>query len=128
MQSNQIICRPQDSRCRYWAKVVRASDALPMPADIDGANSVPGAYIRGDVEIFEGDYVLEGEENHHAKRRGWTYWLRTVDATGAIASVPFDTKAAIRASDADRALLLGSGDVAAMVRTIHWLRTRRVAA
>lgn len=125
--SATYVCNPKDSRCRYWAKVIRATDALPLPACIAGASAVPGPYIRkgDDVELFEGDWILEGEENHHRKQRGWTYTLRSLairKGDGELAACTFDfgveSRAAIRAAGA-KDLLGGSGDVAAMIREIH---------
>lgn len=43
----------------------------------------PSGYARrGDEELLPGDFVLEGEANHHRKQRGWTYWLRGLDPSG----------------------------------------------
>lgn len=138
MKSCNLTCNPRDSRCRYWAKVIRADDALPMPAAVDGANDIPGQYLRkgDDVELFDGDFLLEGEANHHVKQRGWTYDMRIVSDTpserfpGQNKYTAIDYKAA---KDAARAagrkdLLLGSGDCAAMIRAIHVARMATVKA
>lgn len=125
--SATYVCAPSDHRCRYWAKVVRAGTELPLPEHVDGASDVPGPYVRrgDDVELFEGDWLLEGEEVSHRKQRGWTYHLRALgrhadtDELGVYSwTFGVDSKPAIRAAGA-KDLLGGSGDVAAMVREIH---------
>lgn len=143
MESNQIESAEfkatgSDHRCKYWCKVIRDGQMLPLPHVINGANDVPGPYLRrgDDIEIFEGDYILEGEEVHHTKNRGWTYTLSrlvkakpaSVDADGKeieakparIGWLEFGkpVKDAVRAAGM-KSLLGGSGDVAAMIRAIH---------
>ena len=129
--SASYVCSPQDSRCRYWAKVIRAEDSIPLPEHVNGADNVPGPYIRkGDeIELFEGDWLLEGEEVSHRRQRGWTYTLhalaiRAKDGELSVCTIAFgsDTKPVIRAAGA-KDLLKGSGDIAAMVREI-WARRR----
>lgn len=138
VESVEFVANPSDSRCKYWCKVIHNGQMLPLPHVIDGANDVPGPYLRqgDDVEIFYGDYVLTGEQTHHRKQRGWTYVLyrfvaakpASVDAEGKekpaeparYGWIEFGkpVKDACRAAG-HRELLGGSGDVAAMVRTIH---------
>lgn len=121
-----------DSRCRGWAIIVRANDDLPLPENIGGANSIRQPYIKQSgedlsAELFPGDYLLKGEENHHRKARGWSYWLYAYATSGKAVSLAFgsDIKAEIKAAiQADKitapaCVLKGSGDVAAMVRRIH---------
>lgn len=126
---------PGDSRCKYWAKQVPLS-ALPMPASIDGANSLPGGYLRnGNTELFDGEILIEGEANHHSKQRGWSYWLVRVNPTEGkdgeyirtkmSSEINARVKACIKEA-AKRGLLSkehlrGSGDIAAAVRFGHLL-------
>lgn len=123
--SASITIKPQDSRCRYWAKIIRSGTPLPLPSDVDGANDVPGQYLRkGEDELMEGDFLLEGEEMHHRKARGWTYHLTFVGQDGEAVRVSpsAERKAAMKAGGLDPELLKGSGDVAAMIRMAHALR------
>ena len=124
--SASYVCTPTDRRCKYWAKVVRADDALPLPAYVDGAGDIPGKYLRqGDeVELFPRDWLLEGEEVSHRRARGWTYTLRCLavrarDNEVGVCVIEFkgDTKDRIRAAGR-KDLLMGAGDIAAMVRHI----------
>lgn len=124
VQSVTYIPEPHDSRCRYWAKVLTCEDALPAPADVKGANDIPGEYLRQgeEIELFEGDCILEGEANHHSKPRGWTYSVGVV-VNGQLCWPPFKNpgvKDFLRAKG-DKGGLEGAGDVAAMVR---YLRAR----
>lgn len=117
--------RPRDSRCRYWAKVIRAGQPLPAPASVDGAGDVPGAYLRnGEEELFPGDVLIEGEANHHVKARGWSYWVHTCSPTGEQVTIrpSADVKSQLKAAGIDPRLLPGSGDVAACVRIAHGIR------
>lgn len=125
--SESYVCVPFDRRCRYWAKVLRDGMRLPLPGSVTGATSIPGDYIRqGDeIELFPGDWLVIGEANHPRQQRGWTYKLLAIGRSstdGEVKIVKFDfgrsVKDACRAAGR-RDLLLGSGDVAAMIRTIH---------
>jgi hypothetical protein len=146
MQSNQIqsvsiVLRANDRRCKYWAKCVRAGALLPLPEAVSGAGDVPGEYLRSgsDVELDVGDFLLEGEENHHIKKRGWTYNLSVNSpfAPGKHTYIAFDSsiktdiKDAVAAGNLDpdsaRLVLRGSGEVAAMVRAINYYRARNAA-
>jgi hypothetical protein len=127
IQSASFTAEPSDQRCRYWAKVVRADQAIPLPSAVAGANDIPGPYIRkgDDVEVFEGDFVLEGEEVHHRKQRGWAYTVRYLrvrkDGDLGVIATQFtfaEVKDACRAAGR-KDLLGGSGDCAAMIRAIH---------
>jgi hypothetical protein len=126
--SESVEVRPCDSRCRYWAKIVRANKTLPLPVDVDGANDIPGAYLaRGDEELMIGDVLFEGEANHHRRTdRGWTYIVQILDANGDLQFVRSGQfgkqKAALKAQGLHPELLAGSGDVAAMVRIAHAVR------
>jgi hypothetical protein len=106
---------------------VLASDTvLPLPADVRGANDIPAEYLRAgdEVELFEGDWLLEGEEVSHRRRRGWVYDLRRVEG-GELVSYSFRhsaVKAFLRKLGTIKPILGGVGDVAAMIRCIHATR------
>ena len=44
--SNSISVKiaPMDSRCRYWAKVIRAGAILPLPSGSSGRTGTSKAY------------------------------------------------------------------------------------
>lgn len=127
-QSLSIEIGPYDSRCKWWAKVIRAADtSLPMPRAIGRANSLPQGYSRsGDEELFSGDFIIEGEANHHRNLRGWTYRLRGLDANGQeirMKSGQFSgLKPLLKQACIEPSLLAGAGDIAAAVRIIHAVR------
>lgn len=129
--SISVTIKPLDKRCRYWAKVVRAEQRLPAPSLVDGANDVPGNYRRaGDEELFAGDVMIEGEEKHHSKARGWDYWITFMGADGEKVTIQPSSaiKAAMKAAGLAPHLLAGSGDVAACIRIAHGLRAGLVEA
>lgn len=115
----------RDRRCRYWAKVVRAGHALQQPSSVSAASDVPGVYLRaGDEELFFGDVLIEGEENHHRNARGWTYWVTFLGDDGEkhVVQPSSEVKAAMKAAGLPSVLLAGSGEVAACIRIAHGLR------
>lgn len=127
MESHSIVLAPFDSRCRYWARVVRADQDLPLPRAVASGLDIPGrALRRGDEELLPCDAVFEGEANHHIRKDfGWSYRLTVVDAEGELHR--FDgnfgaQKAQMKAQGMAPELLQGSGDIAAMVRIVHGLR------
>ncbi len=122
-----------DRRCRAWERVIREGVALPAPEDVSGAADLPGAYApdRGEEELFGLDAVLQGEENHHRRARGWTYWLHVRNpATGKIVTMKptAERKAVIKAAIRDGRIALpleilkGAGDIAALVRILTAIR------
>lgn len=123
-RSVSVTVKPQDSRCRYWAKVLRERDLLPVPSTVDGANSIPVPFLRkGDEELFFGDVLIEGEENHHKKARGWFYRVSFMHEGELVRVLPSSAvKAAMKAAGLAPQLLAGSGEVAACVRIAHGLR------
>jgi hypothetical protein len=124
--SATVEIAPCDSRCRYWAKIVRAGENLPLPSAVDGAHDIPGPYLRqGDDELFAGDFLVEGEEVHHRKARGWTYTCCFAKGTkdGCIRfTYSADIKKTMKAGGLPANLLAGAGDLAGLVRMIHALR------
>lgn len=125
IKSDSVSVRiaPRDSRCRYWAKVIRANQPLPAPSAVTGAADVPGPYAhKGEEELMPGDVLIEGEEVSHRKARGWAYWVTFVHGARAHTTTPGGTKAAMKAAGMPPELLTGSGDVAACVRVVHGLR------
>ena len=125
IQSASIKIRPQDDRCKYWCKIIRAGAAIPVPADVAGANNVPGAFARrGDDELFSGDVVIEGEEKHHRHARGWMYTIGAMGADGTVTYIEPNAavKSAIKAAGLiPAAMLAGSGELAACIRVTHAL-------
>jgi hypothetical protein len=127
MQSHSIQIKPLDSRCRYWAKIVRAGKGLRVPSLIMGANDIGGSYLQvGEEELLPGDSLFEGEANHHSRNdRGWSYWLAFVSESGELVRYVSGfsaQKAEMKAQGLSPELLTGSGDIAAMVRIVHGLR------
>lgn len=132
IKSASVRIVPADSRCRYWAKIVRADVTLPVPSKVDGANDIPGSYLkRGEEELFPGDMLIEGEENHHRNNRGWSYQVTYCDSEGLVRRIRnpgADEKAAMKAARLPAELLSGSGGTAAAVRFAHGVRLGLITA
>jgi hypothetical protein len=122
-----------DAKCRGWAMIVREGEPLPEPSEVTGASSLKQKYLRqsGSEELFGTDALLQGEENHHRKSRGWTYrlFVRNPETNEDVGLVPDEhAKSRIKAALADgrctmpRTYLKGAGEVAAMVRILHAIR------
>lgn len=126
MTSVSVTIKPADSRCRYWAKVVRAGTPLPLPSDVTGAADIPGPFSqRGDEELFLGDFLIEGEAVHHSRNRGWYYWVTwcTGDGKWRREEDPDSTvKSQLKAAGLPVELLPGAGTLAACVRVAHAVR------
>jgi len=123
--SVSVSIRPNDSQCRYWAKIVRAGTPLPMPLQVNGARDIPGHYLRnGEDELLEGDMLFEGEANHRRKQLGWTYRLTACVEGGryTVWNPGAEIKVKMKAGGMPVELLPGSGEVAAMVRVAHAIR------
>lgn len=126
MTSQSIVIKPQDYRCRYWAKLIRADKTLPLPCDVKGANDLQGiAYAqKGDEELFVGDVLIEGEELHHRKNRGWLYHITYINKKGELTRLcpTSEIKKYLKENGLPVEYLAGSGDIAACVRIAHGLR------
>lgn len=122
-----------DSRCRAWCQILsRAAVSNLRVAVVSGADSLGGCYetFGREIEVLAGDFIFEGEANHHTKNRGWSYSLGIVvasDLPEGDAEIVWVTVAeAIAAKEhlRERAkhgafpaeALKGAGEVAALVR------------
>ena len=132
------IAKPADSRCKWWCKMFPAAFAAGL--DLSDVASIHGiAFVRknADLELSEGDFVLDSEENSHRKARGYRVTIAQVvrsadgvlafvgpDGAAGFSSADMETKQAVKAkaSKAQWAeLAKGSGDVAACLR---WAKAR----
>ena len=83
IQSASVTSKPQDSRCRYWCKIIRAGAPLPTPSAVTCANDVPGPYLRhGDEELFAGDFDQATCEQLEAIHKQTHVALEIILATG----------------------------------------------
>ena len=127
MKSHSVTIAPFDDRCRYWAKICRAEQALPHPTNALRADDLPGPYLRrGQDELMPGDVLFEGEAIHHRRTdRGWSYWLKMVLPNGELLELKSGfgaQKQQLKLQGMQPDLLMGSGDIAAMVRIAHGVR------
>lgn len=127
MKSHSVVIAPVDSRCRWWAKICRAEQALPDPSTVFGADDLPGPYLRrGEEELTPGDVLFEGEANHHRRTdRGWWYYLRMALPNGELLELRSgfgEQKQQLKQQGMHPDLLKGSGDIAGMVRIAHGVR------
>jgi len=71
METLSYIANPSDSRCKWWSVKIPAAFAI---ADLNDKTSLRAlGFLRrgGDIELEEGDAVLDSEEMHHCKYLGY---------------------------------------------------------
>jgi hypothetical protein len=115
------IAKPADSRCKWWS--VRIPAGYCRGIDLDNTSSLqPLGFLakKADLELDDGEMVIDSEANHHAKARGYTVQLLVVaggELWGRTPSVV--TKNLIKqhaTPEQWQKLRRGSGDVAACLR------------
>ena len=124
--SHSVSIKPSDSRCRYWANIFRLGDSIPLPVNVQGASDLVLNFLKqGDDELFSGDFLIEGEEMHHRKYRGWCYRLTFINSDGELISIrpSLDHKQQLKTQGLNRELLSGSGELAAIIRIIHVIKS-----
>lgn len=129
--SASIKVGPDDSRCHYWAIMVRAGQPLPHPENARGAADLAQRFIATrhdgrptDKELFPGDILFEGEQVKHNRDYGWTYQVRWLAPDGDEVKLRprSGVKADLKAKGLAPDLLRGAGQLAACVRVAHALR------
>jgi hypothetical protein len=120
-RSISFVATAIDSRCKYWAMCLRKDYVVK---NLNTSEATEGLkYLRNgtDVELEEGDCVIESEENNHRRNRGYSVWFRIVK-NGVLQNVKnpgANIKQAIKkwANDEQWEYLKeGSGQIAACLR------------
>lgn len=114
------IARPSDSRCRWWSVRIPADYQI---TDLGDKNSLkPLGYLkRGeDLELDDGEAIVDSEARHHRKMNGFRAQIGIVDGGDIYWYEPdAETKKAIKAwatPDQWEILKRGSGDIAGCLR------------
>jgi hypothetical protein len=111
------IAKPSYSRCAWWS--------VQLPADIElSSERIPAPYLQKgtDLELKEGDMLIDSEANHHRKNRGYNVVLVVcVDGEVKFIKSTAKRKAYIK-EHGGQDLMHSSGDVAGCVRMAVWLR------
>jgi hypothetical protein len=115
------IAKPSDSRCKWWS--VRIPAGYCRGIDLDNTSSLqPLGFLakKADLELDDGEMIIDSEANHHAKRRGYTVQLLVVAGGELWGRTPSAvTKSLIKqhaTPEQWQKLRRGSGDVAACLR------------
>jgi hypothetical protein len=129
MKFHSVDISPRDGRCRCRAKLVLAAVPLPLSSICTSAHDIPGPIVRqGDGELAPGDALFEGEANHHRQTdRGRSYRVSVVVHSGELFKVAprefGDLRKRMKAIGLPTELPKGSGEIAAMVRDAHAVRS-----
>ena len=113
------IARPQDSRCRWWSAIIEPSMLEPRYLE----ERAPFEYLKKgmDLELAEGVYLIDSEENHHRKQRGYTVLLGRV-FEGKVHWIAPDLRRKVYIKEnGGQDLMKGSGDVTAILRMAMWI-------
>jgi hypothetical protein len=111
------IAKPTDDRCAWWS--------MQLPADIElSGEKIQAPYLRkgADLDLKSGDMIIDSEENHYRKNRGYTVLLIVcVDGKVNFIIPTARIKSYIK-NNGGKDLMHESGDVAGCVRMAVWLR------
>jgi hypothetical protein len=114
------IAEPEDSRCRWWQAEIPEISACDLADKVDLKYYKKGA----DLELTEGTMLIDSEAKHHNKMRGYVVCLGYVCAEKDKVrwiKPNLAHKKMIKA-EGHQDLMVGSGDVAAVMRLAIWLR------
>jgi hypothetical protein len=111
------IAKPDDNRCAWWS--------MQLPADIELSSAkIPAPYLRkgADLELKQGDMLIDSEAMHHRKNRGYRVNLGVCVGGKVKFIIPSASKKAFIKANGGKDLMHESGDVAGCVRMAVWLR------
>ena len=98
---------------------------MQLPTDIElSGEKIPAPYLRkgADLELKQGDMLIDCEALHHRKNRGYNVVLG-VCVDGKVKFItPSAIKKAFIKANGGKDLMHESGDVAGCVRMAVWLR------
>jgi len=117
VETVSYIAKPSDSRCSWWSVI------LPPDIKLSG-DRIHAPYLSqgADLELREGDMLIDSEANHHRKNRGYNVVL-CVCVDGKVKFLkPTTSKKAFIKENGGKDLMHESGDVDGCVRMAVWLR------
>ena len=116
------IATPTDARCKWWSVFIQKTFELGSLDDKTSTKAL--GYLRrgADLELEDGDAVLDSEARHHRKQRGFDVMIG-IAINGALEwfEPGAEMKAKIKAwanPDQWKTLRKGSGNVAACLRLL----------
>lgn len=115
-QTISYIAEPVDNRCKWWAMV------LPETLGLEGRINTPYLRAGSDLELPVGGMVITSESRHHRRNQGYITSLRVALETGVVTMAPTKERKQHIKDNGGQDLMVGSGDVAGVVRMAMWLR------
>ena len=113
----RYTAKPSDSRCAWWS--------VQLPVDIKlNDQRIPAPYLRkgADLELKQGDMLIDSEAMHHRKNRGYQTGLIVCVNDDVEYLLPTAQRKAFIKANGGQDLMHESGDVAGCVRMAVWLR------
>jgi hypothetical protein len=114
------IARPYDSKCKWWQAEIPQNLSV---ANLEDERLVLKYYKSGqDLELPVGKLLIDSEQNHHRRNRGFSVQIGLVTENGLDWLMPsLEIKKFIK-SKGHIDLMKGSGEVAAVFRIALYLR------
>lgn len=119
MTTLTYIAKPDDSRCKWFSAMI--------PTDLKPENlgfRVAFNYFRrnADLELSEGDMIIDWEELHHVKKRGSVTSLGfVIDGEIDFITPTLERKQIIK-KEGHKDLMMGSGDIDGVLRMAIFIR------
>jgi hypothetical protein len=124
IQTITHIARPVDKRRAWWQMVLPENLSIDM---LSGAQKLPAAYLRSgsDLELLPGTILIDSEAKSHRRNRGYDVCIGRADQReGRVVwkKPGMEQKMFIKA-DGRQDLMVGAGDVAAVIRCAMYIRS-----
>jgi hypothetical protein len=112
------IAKPIDKRCQWWQG--------ELPKDLDIRHLIEKAPIKifkrnADLELTPGTLLIDSEQVHHRKLRGYNVCLGFVNHNEIIWIAPTMARKQFIKNLGNSDLMKGSGDVVGAIRMALWL-------
>lgn len=114
------IAKPEDSRCAWYQGQFKGEINIVA---LDGGKTEIKYFNKGDdLELEEGDLLIDSEAIHHRQSRGYNVNLGVVTKDKIIWIEPTMAHKMMIKEEGHKDLMKGSGQKLAVIRLAIWLR------
>jgi hypothetical protein len=113
------IAKPSDARCAWW------QCELPLNLEVKHLiEKAPFEYFKknSDLELTPGTLLIDSEAIHHRTNRGFAVNIGLVGQKGIYWLCPTMAHKQLIKKQGHADLMVGSGDICAVIRIAIWLR------